>query len=87
MEKENEKEIRPITVQELIRLLSTVKNKNTVVGIACDSEGNEYSLIPNDQCWSGGYVENRLGSIDYDEVYEEKTSKTQVPVIILWPSN
>lgn len=86
--KENKNKIRPITAQELLDFLEKVNDKKrTVVGLAVDSEGNGFSLIPNDLFWSGGYVENELGTIDCDEVYEEKTSVTQVPAIILWPSN
>lgn len=76
--------VKPITVQELINFLNTVKNKQTVVGVSIDSEGNGFSLIPNQLFYSPGYMENHLG---YNDLEEEKINENLVPAIILWPSN
>lgn len=77
------KELKPMTVQELIAFLNTVKNKNSIVGIACDSEGNGFSAIPNSQFHSVGYLENKLGYAEF----EEEPFDGLVPAIILWGSN
>ena len=77
------KKIAPMTVQELIDFLNTVENKKAVVGLACDSEGNGFTLMPNDQFWLPGYMENRFGYADFnDEPFEGA-----VPAIVLWGTN
>ena len=75
--------LKPMTVQDLIDFLNTVKNKNAIVGVACDSEGNGFSAIPNQQFYSVGYLENKLGYAEF----EEEPFDGYVPVIILWGSN
>ena len=74
---------RPITVEELISFLKTVKNpKTTIVGVSCDEEGNGFSAVPNDMFWCEGFLDPCLG---YNELKTEQEEGT-VPAIILWPS-
>jgi hypothetical protein len=75
--------LKPITVQELIDFLNTVKNKNAIVGIT-NSEGKGFSAIPNDQFWSKGYMENHLG---HNELEYEPFDENFAPAIVLWGSN
>lgn len=58
--------IKPITVAELIATLKTIENKKALVGISVDSEGNGYSLIPNQQFLMEGYVSPELGLVDIE---------------------
>lgn len=77
------KPAKPITVGELIELLKTVDPK-MLVALSCDSEGNGFSPIPDQLFYSTGYIENRLGDVDYED---EAFGPNTVPAIILWPSN
>ena len=58
--------LKPITVAELIAALRTIENKSSLVGIAVDSEGNGYSLIPNEQFLMEGYTIPKLGLVDIE---------------------
>ena len=75
--------LKPMTVGELVKLLKTLDQKS-IVCLACDSEGNGFSPMPNQMFYSTGYAENCLGCVEYrDESFGPNT----VPAIILWPSN
>ena len=75
--------IKPMTVGELVKFLKTIDQKS-IVCLACDSEGNGFSPMPNQMFYSAGYVENRLGTVEYSD---ESFGPDTVPAIILWPSN
>lgn len=79
----SKKELRAITVQELIRFLNTVENKNAIVAVACDSEGNGFSPMPNDMFWDSGYIETGLGYSDFDN----EPFEGAVPAVVLFGSN
>ena len=75
--------LKPITVAELIAALRTIENKSSLVGIAVDSEGNGYSLIPNEQFLMEGYTKEKLGLVDI----EGDPGGTLKPAVILFGSN
>ena len=88
--------MKPITVKELIGVLNTL-DQDTLVALSCDSEGNSFSLVPEDDFCSSGYLKNCLGQQDiyYDDediskssfLQEKIESKELKRTIILWPSN
>lgn len=78
-----EKKLGPMTVQKLIDFLQTVKNKQAVVALSCDSEGNGFSVMANNSFWSDGYIENRFGYADLDD----EPFENSVPAIVLWGTN
>jgi len=75
--------LKPITVKELIATLKTIENKNALVGISVDSEGNGYSLIANEQFLMEGYAKPKLGLVDI----EGDQGGNLKPVVILFGSN
>lgn len=75
--------LKPITVKQLIAALKTIENSNALVGISVDSEGNGYSLIPNEQFLMEGYAMPELGYVDV----EGSPGGSLKPVVILFGSN
>ena len=75
--------LKPITVKELIAALQTIDDKNALIGISVDSEGNGYSLIPNEQFLMEGYTLPTLGLIDL----EGDPGGNLKPAVILFGSN
>lgn len=76
--------MKAITVGELIEALKDFPYDN-VVGLSSDSEGNSYSLIPNEYFIAECYTNGELGSIDYVE--DEPICDSKIPTLILFPSN
>jgi hypothetical protein len=74
--------MRAITVKELIEALKE-QDQNAQVAVAADSEGNGFSLTPNEQFISIGFMTEELG---YNE-FEEEQKKGTKPTIVLWGSN
>jgi len=75
--------IKPITVRELIATLKTIEDKKSLVGIAVDSEGNGYSLIPSEQFRLEGYAKPELGLVNI----EGDAGGNLRPTVILFGSN
>jgi hypothetical protein len=78
--------MKMMTVQELIDLLEEVKDKDRIVIMASDSEGNSYSPLAavDDTAY---YVEDTSHSgytVDADDREDEDES---VPALILGPTN
>ena len=74
--------MRAITVKELIEALNG-QDPNAQVALANDSEGNGFSLMPDEQFLSIGFMTEELG---YNEFEEEKKKGTK-PTVALWGSN
>jgi hypothetical protein len=84
-----------MTVQELINRLSEIKNKDRVVVMAKDGEGNDYSPLYN--FWEGRYEANTTwyGEVGLDALtkdlmeqgYTEDDVGSGSPAIILCPVN
>ena len=74
--------MRGITVKELIAALKQ-QDPTAQVGLSVDSEGNGFSLVPNEQFLSNGFMSEELGYNDFDE----KKSKKTIPTVVLWGSN
>ena len=75
--------LKPVTVKDLIAALKTIENKDALVGISVDSEGNGYSLIPSEQFLMVGFAKPKLGLVDIQEAGGESLK----PVVILFGSN
>jgi hypothetical protein len=72
-----------MTVKELISALKSMNNPSALVAVASDSEGNGFSLIPNEQFIAEGFMAPTLGSA---ELYI-KPQKGTKPVLVLFGSN
>lgn len=74
-----------MTVGELIELLQNEDHDSLVV-MAKDSEGNEYSPLSNAD--SADYVaENTWSGYLVDEEDNEDDQNESVPAVVLWPTN
>ena len=76
--------MKTITGGELIEILENFPY-DTVVGLSSDSEGNEYSLIPNDYFLWNCYTNGELGTLEYVE--DKPIDDNNIPTLILFPSN
>ena len=78
--------MKPIKIKELIAALKEC-DQEAVVAISVDSEGNNYSCMPNDQFLSNNaYLQNELGG--QEELFEKPNAKKKlVKCVVLWPSN
>ncbi len=82
--------MKPLKVKELIAVLMTM-NQEALVSISKDSEGNEFSLMANQQSISGEvFLEDKLGTQDTFFTAEEVVALRKtglVECILLWPTN
>lgn len=94
--------MKPMKVSELVSALKE-QDQSAYVALSTDSEGNSYSLMPNEMfVTTEAYLEKSLGGQDqYFEIEELKDKgdtvtnlygnkvdkKKLTKCIILWPSN
>lgn len=82
-----------MTVQELIDILQAIANKNAIVILSKDAEGNncsplqvvddsEETYYEAETTWSG-----ELYDVEDVEGWSEEDTKNMEPCIVLWPVN
>ena len=74
--------IRLATLIQILIEHESIVGKDALVGIACDSEGNSWSLIADEQfCSIETGVSDELGYNEFGKITGTKKA------LVLWPTN